>query len=181
MFKSCKFLKSILIGFAAGVNFFSSYAQETQSNTSFRSLLPDTGDPDVAATLVIYNKKDPASFDLAAYYAQKRGISADHIVGLDCVVTEEMSREEYDSTIARPLRKIFDGRGWWTIGTGDNGMSVEKNEIHFVALMRGMPLKIAPTSNPYPGDRHGEQAALDSKNEASVDSELAALGYLTHA
>ena len=39
---------------------------------------------------------------LAKFYAGKRGIADDHLVGLDCPPQEEISREEYDATIAEP-------------------------------------------------------------------------------
>jgi uncharacterized protein (TIGR03790 family) len=56
----------------------------------------------------------------------------------------------------------------------------ETNQIRFVALMRGVPLKIAATTN-YPGDRPMGQPALATHNEAAVDSELALLGLGSHS
>ncbi|MEI8342629.1 MAG: hypothetical protein WCH43_13990, partial [Verrucomicrobiota bacterium] len=58
--------------------------------------------PEAAATLVIFNNADPSSVELAGYYAEKRGIPFDHLIGLDCPLTEEISRKEYDRTIALP-------------------------------------------------------------------------------
>src|SRR5438309_9755987 len=55
------------------------------------------------STIVIYNKAIPESADLAKFYAQQRRIARDHLVGLDCSVEEEISREEYDTTIAAPF------------------------------------------------------------------------------
>ena len=48
----------------------------------------------------------------------------------------------------------------------------------FVALIRGMPLKIRPIATPYPGDTAGG-GPIQSRNEASVDSELSMLGLFT--
>jgi uncharacterized protein (TIGR03790 family) len=129
------------------------------------------------ATLVVYNIADPDSLTLAQYYAERRGIAPDHIVGLDCPKNEEITRAQYDDTIAEPLRRIFAQRGWWH-APADASLPVSDNRIRFVALMRGIPLKIASTTN-YPGDSFtGTQQALD-KNEAAVDSELAVLGLRT--
>ena len=129
------------------------------------------------ATLVVYNNLDPDSVTLAAYYAKRRGIPLDHIVGLNCPDTEEISRAQYDDTIAEPLRRIFADRGWWH-APADGHLPVSDNQIRFVALMRGIPLKIARTAN-YPGDTFtGKQQALDT-NAAAVDSELATLGVRT--
>ena len=130
-----------------------------------------------AATLVIYSNLDPDSAALAAYYAKKRAIPLDHIVGLDCPNTEEISRATYDETMADPLRKIFTERGWWH-APEDPALVISDNQIRFIALIRGIPLKIAPAAD-YPGDSfHVKQPELNT-NAAAVDSELATLGVRT--
>ena len=55
---------------------------------------------------------------------------------------------------------------------------VTSNPIHFVALIRGMPLKIRATAN-YQGDQPAANADLGGRNKASVDSELAVLGLFS--
>jgi uncharacterized protein (TIGR03790 family) len=135
--------------------------------------------PLAAATIVLYNKAVPDSVQLAKFYAKQRGIARDHIVGLTCSIEEEISRDEYDTTIANPLREIFKTRQWWTVHeTSDEEESVKASSIHFVAVIKGIPLKIRPTAD-YPGDvpRSGP---LGNRNEASVDSELAALAFMSH-
>ncbi|MGI8432268.1 MAG: TIGR03790 family protein, partial [Chthoniobacterales bacterium] len=128
------------------------------------------------ATLVIYNRAAPDSAGLARYYAQQRHIANDHLVGLDCSTEEEISREEYDTTIARPLRQIFTERKWWSEHENNAGEpAVSSNQIDFVALIRGMPLKIRATAL-YEGD-HAASNTLGFQNQASVDSELALLGF----
>ncbi len=136
-------------------------------------------------TLVIYNENDPLSRDLAQFYAEKRGIADDRVVALKCSIEEEISREEYDRDIATPLRQLFDTRGWWTRGPDHPGLepssNVSSNHIRFVALMRGMPLKIRPTAE-YAGDPGNTQPSpIHEQNAASVDSELAVLGFFTRA
>ena len=134
--------------------------------------------PLAPATIVIFNSTNPESAALAKFYAQKRGIARDHLVGLACSRDEEISREEYDRTIATPLREIFRAREWWTLlGQDSDSHSVQSNLIHFVALMKGMPLKIRPTAD-YPGDKP-EQNAIGGRNDASVDSEVATLARFT--
>jgi uncharacterized protein (TIGR03790 family) len=135
--------------------------------------------PLAAATIVLYNKAVPDSVQLAKFYAKQRGIARDHIVGLTCSIEEEISREEYDTTIANPLREIFKTRQWWTVhGTSDEEESVNASSIHFVAVIKGIPLKIRPTAD-YPGDVPGP-GPLGNRNEASVDSELAVLASMSH-
>jgi uncharacterized protein (TIGR03790 family) len=68
-----------------------------------------------AQTIVVFNTAVPDSEALAKFYAGKRGIADDHVVGLDCPSEEEISREQYDASIAEPLRKIFEERQWWHI------------------------------------------------------------------
>src|SRR5437667_4896415 len=132
-----------------------------------------------AVTIVLYNKAAPDSVQLARFYAHQRGIAHDHLVGLTCSTEEEISREEYDTTIANPLREIFKTRHWWTLHeTPDQEESVTASSIHFVAIIKGIPLKIRPTAD-YPGDvpRPGP---MGNRNEASVDSELTVLAFMSH-
>jgi uncharacterized protein (TIGR03790 family) len=131
--------------------------------------------PLAESTIVIYNPAVPESAALAKFYAQQRSIARDHLIGLDCSVEEEISRDEYDSTIAQPLREIFKSRHWWKLReTSDNKEAVVNSSIHFVAMIRGMPLKIRPSAVPYPGD-DPSAGPVASRNEASVDSEISVL------
>ena len=132
-----------------------------------------------AQTIVVFNTAAPDAESLAKFYAEKRGIADDHVVALDCPSEEEISREQYDVTIAAPLRKIFHERRWWQVHeTSDGDKRVQTLAIHFIALIRGMPLKIRPRARPAPGDTPGSGPVL-SRNEASVDSELSTLGFFT--
>lgn len=130
--------------------------------------------PLAPATIVVFNSNDRESADLAKFYAQKRGIARDHLVGLACSSDEEISREDYDRTIAAPLREQFKQRNWWTLRESpDAPPTVTTNSIRFVALIKGMPLKVRAAEN-YPGDKRSG-GPIGSRNEASVDSELVVL------
>jgi uncharacterized protein (TIGR03790 family) len=138
-----------------------------------------TEQPLAASTIVVYNKAALESPELARFYAQKRGIASDHIVGLTCSTDEEITREEYDANIAGPLRDIFKTRNWWTVReTAEQHTVVETTSIRFVAVIKGVPLKIKPTSEAYPGDQVAP-GPVSGHNEASVDSELAILGLFS--
>ena len=129
-------------------------------------------------TIVVFNKDIPESVELAKFYAQKRGIAPDHLVGLSISRTEEISRDEYDTMIRNPLRAVFKERGWWTLNEPRRGeTTVASNSIRFVALIKGVPLKIRQTSN-YPGDKVASPP-LGDRNDASVDSEIAGMGAFT--
>ncbi len=127
-----------------------------------------------AATIVVYNSEVPESAELAKFYAQKRGIARNHLVGLACSKEEEIARDEYDTTIAKPLRSVFAQRKWWVVHEfADAKQSVAANSIRFIALVKGMPLKISRAPD-YPGDPPAA-GPVGNRNEASVDSELAVL------
>lgn len=134
------------------------------------------------ATLVVFNTRDPESRVLAGYYAERRCIPESQVVGLDCPLEEEISREQYTASIEKPLRTLFEERNWWTLRAGDdNRREVATNAIRFVVLIRGVPLKIKTVIQPPAPDKpapprpHGGDP-IRGHDEASVDSELAALG-----
>jgi uncharacterized protein (TIGR03790 family) len=133
---------------------------------------------DAQATIVIYNNALPASLDLAGFYAGQRGIPLTHLIGLDCPLNEEITREEYDRTIAGPLRAVFAERDWWVVKESVGRREVTQNKIRYVVLMHGMPLKIAAVPN-YEGDAPSGQPEVGTRNEAAVDSELAMLGVFS--
>src|SRR5687768_10918724 len=84
------------------------------------------------ATLVIFNELDPDSRELAYFYAGKRGIPKEQVLGLKCAITEQISREEYDTQIAEPIRRAFTTNFWWTQREPDSPLGpVATNKIRF--------------------------------------------------
>lgn len=126
-----------------------------------------------AATVVLFNSTDPVSLDLASFYATQRHIPLENVLPVTCPTDETIPRETYDEKIAGPLRKTFLAKGWWKTEADIASGQVVESRIRYVAVMRGVPLKIAPAAN-YPGDKPAPGAL--NHNEAAVDSELAALG-----
>lgn len=164
---------------------FTASAQDTGGMPSQQKVIPiPDGKPEMlsdaelaAQTVVIYNENDLDSVGLASFYAEQRAIPKGNLVALKTSGREEITRREYDETIAEPVRKIFVERGWWKLRAEatDAGM-VEETKIRFVALIRGIPLKIAPAAN-YQGDIiEGIPAEIVEQNGAAVDSELSILG-----
>ena len=97
----------------------------------------EEGNPDAAATLVIFNENDRDSAELARFYAEKRGIAKDRVLGLKCPKVEEITRLEYDRTIAEPLRKAMTANFWWKLREPDNPLGpVEANKIRFIEIGR---------------------------------------------
>lgn len=146
------------------------------------------GDGDNPATIaaVVYNDADPLSGEIARLYAEKRGIPENRLIALHCSLEEEISREEYDRTIARPVLRAFDERQWWhrspdhpPAGPDDRAPAsrVYSSKVRYLVLTRGVPLKIR--SEPLaPGDTAaaGQPPVIGGVNGAAVDSELSTLG-----
>src|SRR5947207_16030350 len=77
--------------------------------------------PLAPATIVVFNQDVPESVEPAKFYAQKRGIARDHLVGLSASKTEEVSRHEYDTMIRDPPRAVFKEHNWLTLNEPPGG------------------------------------------------------------
>jgi uncharacterized protein (TIGR03790 family) len=131
--------------------------------------------------LVVYNRNLKESEELARYYAQKRSIPEERILGIACPVEEEITRAVYREQVAEPIDEYLVKKGWIerkpVIVALDEKTKLTvqgavRNDIWAMVLMRGIPLKIAhdPTlQEPAP-----KTLALNT-NAAAVDSELATL------
>jgi len=128
-------------------------------------------------TVVVYNQDFARSLELAEYYAEQRGIAKDHLIGLDCTITDSLSRQDYEQLIRKPLFETFVRRGWWKLAQSDvkdpitgkdaSAMIVQEASVRIVTLMRGVPFQI----------RRDQQNPQNAKeDEASVDSEICHLG-----
>lgn len=134
---------------------------------------------DAAATLVVYNVNDPEAKGLADFYCASRGIDPSREIPLYAPLKEEISREQYDASIAMPLRKELIRRGAWLV-TLDmmNRPILYASTVRYVALIRGIPLKISQCAE-YPGDSRTQPDPHGGCNAASVDSELSVLGLFS--
>jgi uncharacterized protein (TIGR03790 family) len=142
--------------------------------------------PRPESVAVLYNSAVPESRQLAEFYRDARGIPAENLIGLEMPVAADISREEYENTIATPLRQAFDRNGWWKRGRDGNGVTLpQANDIRVLVTLRGVPLRIKGTPKPAPaapqanGKPTPPAAPVDplaGRDEASVDSELAMFG-----
>jgi uncharacterized protein (TIGR03790 family) len=122
--------------------------------------------------LVIYNPSYPHSEELAQYYAQKRGIPPAQVIGFECATSDEMSRADFDRQLRAPLRKTLVSKGWWKIDSSLKAAThgdVASSSIRALAIMQGVPFRIA---------RDQQNPEMSREDEASVDSELAALSLV---
>src|SRR4051812_47693777 len=58
-------------------------------------------------TIVLFNRSFEGSEELARYYASKRQIPEDRLVGLKCAKEETISRDVFESEIRGPLLRTF--------------------------------------------------------------------------
>lgn len=130
--------------------------------------------------LVVYNTNDADSKWLANYYAARRGIPSERVLGITCPLKEEISRKEFDDTIRSPIVTYLSVKNWLVreprqVPVGDRMLSLlmaTRNDIWAIVLMRGVPLKVAPDS----GDYFGMETKPELQtNAAAVDSELTLL------
>ena len=137
-----------------------------------------------ASVAVLYNSNVPASRELAEYYAARRHVPFAQLFGFDLPDTEVITRGEFQSRLEKPLlrhlegspgfepalrRRFFSGSKRTVNGDVPKGPS-----IRYLVLCYGMPLKISEE----PGLNSREASNFPAelrKNEAAVDSELAAL------
>jgi len=132
-------------------------------------------DPDPASVAILFNKNIPESAKLAGTYAEARHIPEGNLVGLDLPKADDISRDDYDNKIAKPLRGEFSSRGWWTLGKSQDNLVIPvQNKIRFLAIMRGVPLRIR-NSAAKPAEIDLKKP-FEGRNEAAVDSELAMFG-----
>ena len=169
-------IRFLLVGWAAVLG----TAAWAQPSAPVPSSLPDLA----AHTLIVFNKADPDSPGLAETYAKARSIPADRVIGLECALTEEITRADFEATIRKPLEDLFQSRGWMkrtenflpnpVLGL-EGSVPVQQskeNPIWVMVLMRGMPLKIAEDPTILAPENLMNQLRA---NAASVDSELALL------
>jgi uncharacterized protein (TIGR03790 family) len=103
-----------------------------------------------ATILLVVNENSPLSREIGEYYSRRRGVPPRNICRIKASTSEEISREDYDRQIARPLGAFLRKYGL-------------QESIYYIVTTAGVPLKIAG-----PGDGMNSSAA-------SVDSELALL------
>jgi uncharacterized protein (TIGR03790 family) len=131
---------------------------------------------------VLYNRAAPESRKLAEVYRDVRGIPAENLIGLDMPAAADISREDFEKWILKPLRWEFEDRRWWKRQKDAGGVTLPTvNRIRVLVTMRGVPLRIQPLPKPAPKPGAppvppNPQNPVAGHDEASVDSELAMFG-----
>src|SRR5437016_5707840 len=137
--------------------------------------------------VVIYNSRMPESRELAFYYAQRRDVPSNQVFGFDLPTTEAMKRTEFHDDLQKPLLKALDRQKLFIVRsdiipatrdkTGDMVQKVAVSKIRYATLCYGVPVRIL--NDPDLSEPGAEKMRPEARrNEAAVDSELAALPLL---
>jgi uncharacterized protein (TIGR03790 family) len=137
--------------------------------------------------VVIYNSRMPESKGVAEYYAEKRLVPREQIIGLDLPVTEEILRATFRKDLERPLWQILKDRKLWQVGghlpsptnlhPGKVDWTITASKIRYAVLCYGVPLHIA--HDPALREEGLEKLKTETRrNGAAVESELSLLPHL---
>src|SRR5262245_19905178 len=137
--------------------------------------------------VVIYNSRMAESKDLAFYYAQRRDVPTNQVFGFDLPATEMISRAEFHDNLQKPLLKALERQKLFLIRsditpptrdkTGDVQQRVVAAKVRYATLCYGVPVRIL--NDPNLSEPGAEKMRPETRrNEAAVDSELAALPLL---
>lgn len=141
-----------------------------------------------ARVVVLANKNDADSVEVAEHYAKARGVPAGNIIALPMSTAETISWKDFVNTIWQPLQDALLERGWLKGVTMDlvDAVGRKKNavaghRISYLVVCRGVPLRV--------NDDPALRATLDGSKlpaqvrtmQAAVDSELALLAQVDPA
>ncbi|MCU0781112.1 MAG: TIGR03790 family protein, partial [Akkermansiaceae bacterium] len=125
---------------------------------------------------VLYNSAVPESELLARLYCELRHVPASQLIGLEMPATADISREQFEESIRKPLAEAYAERGYWRLGRDRDGRVVPAFcDKPVLLIMRGVPLRIKTTAKPE-GFKPDPKNPFAGRDEAAVDSELAVAG-----
>jgi uncharacterized protein (TIGR03790 family) len=137
-----------------------------------------------AEVVVVYNNNMTESRKLAHYYAEKRNVPSNQVIGLDLPSIESMTRAEYRDDLEKPLLKKLDREKLLVFrseikpaSSNAPGQVIERVvdfKVRYLVLCYGVPSKI--TQDEKLIEPNMERMPLElRRNEAAVDSELCLL------
>ncbi len=130
---------------------------------------------------VVYNLNlEPESRQVAEHYAARRGVPARQLIGLPLPRAEAISRAEFRARLQKPLVAALEERGLARFpgpGASPNAPGLPAARVRYLVLAYGVPVKITADTNLQENVPEKLAAPL-RRNEAAVDSELAALPRL---
>jgi uncharacterized protein (TIGR03790 family) len=130
------------------------------------------------SVVLIYNKRLPASKDVAEHYAARRHVPASQTLGFDLPTEDTMSRMTYREELQKPLLAFLETNNLFIYLPATNAALKDivpiAAKVRYAVLCYGVPFRIAEDySLDDPGS--GKIAAPVRRNGAAVDSELCTL------
>ena len=146
-------------------------------------------EPGAARVVVLANRDDPDSLQLARYYAEKRGVPPTNIYAYKMSLAETIGWPEFVATIWQPFQDDLVRAGWidgipmdLVDPAGRRKYAINGHRIAYLVVCRGVPLRIE--ANPAwaiePAVMPLSNLAIFATNQAAVDSELALLAESVH-
>lgn len=129
--------------------------------------------------VIVANEKEPASRELAVFYAEKRGVPTNQICVISARNAETITRGEFNEQVRDPVLQFLERRGLLTqrpARTADGLPTVETVacRVSGLVLMYGVPLRVEADATVTEKSAAPLPKEL-KRNEASVESELALL------
>jgi len=129
--------------------------------------------------VIVYNERDPESRPLAEYYAQRRGISTNLLCAIQARPAETITRREFNEEVREPILRFILSRGLFSqqprIVEGRPRVDTIASQVSCLALLYGVPLRIERDESIQETSYTKGARPEMTRNEASVDSELALL------
>jgi uncharacterized protein (TIGR03790 family) len=133
--------------------------------------------------VLLVNRAEPASIELARAYCALRGLSENRICELDLPTGESITRRDYERALRDPLLEWLRRNGWIEqvkrdprrVREHESAWSTVSSRLRMICSFYGVPIRIEDTS-PWPFDKIRQwMDYAPHRNEAAVDSELALL------
>jgi uncharacterized protein (TIGR03790 family) len=164
---------------------------------AFASTLLASVGPDAPAdgreVAVVYNENVPESRDVAEYYAARRRVPANQVIGLKLESRDLLTRDEFNAQLANPLRVALSERKLMMfkediipvrpLHPGGVKYTATASRIRYLLLCYGVPYRVK--NDPAVDAVRDEEATADvvaemRVNGASVDDELMLLPVSGH-
>ena len=138
---------------------------------------------DGSEVVVVYNNRSAESKRVAEYYAEKRQVPKEQLIGLHLSKEEIITRDDYRKELEEPLWKALLAKKLITLrDDADDAKltmpSVATAKIRYAVLCYGVPLKISKQADLNEAGVDQIPAPL-RENYAAIDSELALLPMKT--
>jgi len=137
--------------------------------------------------IVVYNSRLPDSKLVADYYAQRRSVPTNQLLGLDLPTGEAMTRQEFVENLQKPLAGHLVAQKLFAYGPATNrfpeNVGQEKTfalitnaRVRYAVLCYGVPVKILrdaklvePRAEKFPAELRRNEAAVDTQLSCLLD------------